>query len=137
MIRASHALRIAPSVMAALQALIAFGCNAASYAITGPIRGATLMLPLVMIVSCTFSLRPRQTLAPCGATTAMSGATMDWLVASDPLHFPLDVEIVHFALVAASLLELSQLTGEMGKLRVRLKRQKEELLAAVAASSFC
>jgi diguanylate cyclase (GGDEF)-like protein len=132
MIRASRALRIAPSVMAALQALIALGCNAAIYAMTGPIRGATLMLPLVVIVFCAFSLRPRQTLALCGATTAMFGATIAWLVANDPLRFPLNVEIVHFALVAASLLAVSLLTGEMGKLRLRLKQQKEELLAAVS-----
>ncbi len=132
MIRASAALRIAPWLLAVLQALVALACNAAIYAITGPIRGATLMLPLVVIVFCTFSLRPRQTLALCAATIVMFGATIAWLVLSDPLHFPPSVEIVHFALVAASLLTVSLLSGEMGKLRARLKRQKEELLAAVA-----
>ncbi len=132
MIRASKALRIAPSLMAVLQASIALGCNAAVYSISGPLRGATLMLPLVVIVFCTFSLRPRQTLALSVATIALFGATMAALVARDPRRFPADVEAVHFGLVASSLLTVSLLTGEMSKLRVRLKRQKEELLAAVA-----
>lgn len=132
MIRASKALGIPPWLMAVLQALIALGCNAAIYAVTGPIRGATLMLPLVVIVFCTFSLRPRQTLALCAASIAMFGATITWLVVSDPVHFPVNVEVAHFALAAASLLAVSLVMGEMGKLRVRLKRQKEELLAAVA-----
>ncbi|MES2757053.1 MAG: diguanylate cyclase [Pseudomonadota bacterium] len=132
MIRASKSLRIPPWLMAVLQALVALGCNAAIYSISGPIRGSTLMLPLVVIVFCTFSLRPRQTMALCAATIAIFGGTIAWLVVRDPLHFPLDVEIVHFALAAASLLSVSLVTGEMGKLRARLKRQKEELLTAVA-----
>jgi diguanylate cyclase (GGDEF)-like protein len=62
----------------------------------------------------------------------MLGTAMLWLVARDPLHFQPQVEAVHFALAASSLLAVALLTGEMSKLRVRLKRQKEELLAAVA-----
>jgi diguanylate cyclase len=62
----------------------------------------------------------------------MLGATMVWLVRRDPLQFPLQVEVVHFGVASASLLAVSLLTGEMSKLRVRLKRQKEELVTALA-----
>jgi diguanylate cyclase (GGDEF)-like protein len=132
LIRASKALRILPSQLAVLQALIALGCNVAAYAISGPIRGAALMVLLVVIVFCTFSLRARQTLALCATAICALGATIAWLVIHDPLRFPPAVEAIHFGLATASLLAVALLTGEMSKLRVRLKRQKEELLAAVA-----
>jgi diguanylate cyclase (GGDEF)-like protein len=135
LIRASKALHILPWQLAVLQALIALLCNVAAYALTGPMRGATLMPMLVVIVFCTFSLRPRETLALCATAIAMLGATMLWLVARDPLLFPPRVEAAHFGLAAASLLAVSLLTGEMSKLRVRLKRKKEDLLAALATIS--
>jgi diguanylate cyclase (GGDEF)-like protein len=132
LIRASKALHIRPWQLSMLQALLAIGCNMAIYALTGALRGATLMLLLVVIVFCTFSLRPRETLALCASAIAALGATMLWLVARNPLHFPPQVEAVHFGLAATSLVAVALLTGEMSKLRVRLKRQKEELLEAVA-----
>ncbi len=132
LIRASKVLRILPWQLAVLQALIALGCNVAAYSLSGPIRGASLMLLLVVIVFCTFSLRPRETLALCAFTILALSGTMAWMVRHDPLRYPLDVEAVHFLLATISLLAVALLTGEMSKLRVRLKRQKEELLAAVA-----
>ncbi|MDL2356956.1 MAG: diguanylate cyclase [Pseudomonadota bacterium] len=132
LIRVSRVLRILPAQLAVLQALIALGCNVAAYAISGPVRGASLMVLLVVIVFCTFSLRPRATLALCAGTIVALGATIGWHVIHDPLHFPAQLEAVHFGLAAASLLTVSLLTGEMSKLRVRLSRQKEALLAAVA-----
>jgi diguanylate cyclase (GGDEF)-like protein len=132
LIRASKALRILPWQLAVLQALIALGCNVAAYSLSGPIRGASLMLLLVVIVFCTFSLRPRETLALCAMAICALGGTMAWMVIHDPLRYPLEVEAVHFGLATSSLLAVAVLTGEMSKLRARLKQQKEGLLAAVA-----
>jgi diguanylate cyclase (GGDEF)-like protein len=132
LIRASKVLRILPWHLAVLQALVALGCNVAAYSLSGPLRGASLMLLLVVIVFCTFSLRPRDTLALCAVAIGALGATMVWMVDHDPLRYPLDIETVHFGLATASLLAVALLTGEMSKLRARLKQQKEELLAAVA-----
>ena len=132
LIRASKTLRILPSQLAVLQALIALGCNIAAYAISGPIRGASLVLLLVVIVFCAFSLRPREALRLCAAAVCGLGGTMAWMVWHDPLRYPLQVEAIHFGLATASLLAVALLTGEMSKLRARLKRQKEELLAALA-----
>jgi diguanylate cyclase (GGDEF)-like protein len=131
LIRASKALCILPAELAVLQALIALTCNVAIYSLAGPFRGASLMLLLVVIVFCTFSLRPRQTFALCTLAICALGGSMAWLVVHDPLRFPVNVESVHFALAASSLLAVAVLTGEMSKLRARLKRQKEELLTAV------
>ena len=132
LIRASKALRVLPWQLAVLQAVVALGCNIAAYSMSGPIRGASLMLLLVVIVFCTFALRARQTLAIGALAIGALGATMAWMVIHDPLRYPLDVEVVHFGVATASILAVALLTGEMSKLRLRLKQQKEELLAAVS-----
>jgi diguanylate cyclase (GGDEF)-like protein len=132
LIRASNVLRIMPSHLAVLQSLVALACNVAIYSLVDPLRGASLMVLPVVIVFCTFSLRPRETLLLCAFAICALGATMAWMVHHDPLRYRLQVESVHFTLSAMSMLAVALLTGEMSKLRARLKRQKEELLAAVA-----
>jgi diguanylate cyclase (GGDEF)-like protein len=122
---------LAPNALATLQGVFAIGCNIWLYAIAGPLRGATLMALMMVVVFCTFSLRPRQTLALAAAGLAGMGATMWWLQAHDPLHYPPEVEAVTFAILAACSLTVTFLTGEMSKLRARLKVQKEELVKAV------
>lgn len=132
LIRASAALRLQPWQLAGSQALFAIACSVGAYMVTGPVRGASLVVLLVVIVFCTFSLRPRQTLVLCAAAIAAQGAAIAWLVARDPASYPAKVEVMNFALAAVSLVAVAVLTGEMSKLRARLKRQKEELLKAVA-----
>jgi diguanylate cyclase (GGDEF)-like protein len=132
LIRASNVLRIMPSHLAVLQSLVALACNVAIYSLVGPIRGASLMVLPVVIVFCTFSLRPRETLLLCAFAICALAGTMAWMVHHDPLRYRLPVEGVHFTLSAMSMLAVALLTGEMSKLHARLKRQKEELLTAVA-----
>ena len=131
LVRFSFALRIAPRHLAALQALFAIACNIGAYVVIGPIRGAALMILLVVMVFCTFSLRPRATLSLCATAIGALGLTMYWQVTHDPLHFPAHVERMHFAIVSCSLLAVTLLTGEMSRLRSNLKQQKHELMAAV------
>ncbi|MES2317290.1 MAG: diguanylate cyclase [Pseudomonadota bacterium] len=131
LVRVSFVLRIAPWRLAVLQALFAIVCNIGAYVVTGPIRGASLMILLVVMVFCTFSLRPRATLGLCATAIGALGLTMWWLSSTDPLHFPAQVELMHFSIVSCSLLAVTLLTGEMSKLRANLKQQKQELMAAV------
>jgi diguanylate cyclase (GGDEF)-like protein len=132
LVRASGRLGIAPGQLAVLQALFAIACNVGAYIISGPLRGAWLMLLLVVMVFCTFSLRPRQTLLLCATAIGALAATIGYLVLRQPDSHPLGIEAMHFVLATASLVAVTVLTGEMSKLRSRLKRQKEELLEAVA-----
>jgi diguanylate cyclase (GGDEF)-like protein len=132
LVRASFALRIAPKTLAVLQGLFAISCNMWLYTICGPVRAASMIMLVVVITFCTFALRPRQTMLLSAVAIAGMGATMGWHAAHDPLHYPPAVEAVTFAYMSAALVAISWLTGEMNKLRARLKRQKEELLAAVA-----
>jgi diguanylate cyclase (GGDEF)-like protein len=132
LVRNSFRLGIAPRTLATLQGLFGISCAMWVYAISGPLRAATLTMPVVVIAFCTFALRPRQTLLLAAVGVAGLGMTMWSLQASDPLRYPPVVEAHTFAYMAAALLSIAVLTGEMNKLRARLKRQKEELLAALA-----
>ncbi len=131
LVRASGVLGLKPTTLAVAQGLFGIGCNMWAYSITGPLRGATLMGLMVVVVFCTFALRPRQTLALAFAGLSGMGLTMWWHQAHDPLHYPPAVEGVTFAIMAACSLAVTFLTGEMTKLRARLRRQREELAAAL------
>jgi diguanylate cyclase (GGDEF)-like protein len=131
LVRFSPALGLKPRQLAVLQALFAFFCTIGAYGVFGQIRGALLMIMLVVMVFCTFSMRPRATLFLCGAAIGMLGMAMAWLTWHDPLAFPARVELLHFALAACCLLAVTLLTGEMSKLRTSLKAQKQELQAAL------
>ncbi|WP_426111535.1 diguanylate cyclase [Massilia sp. PWRC2] len=131
LIRGADLLSLRPDQLAVLQSLLALTCNVGAYALLGPVRGASLMVLLVIIVFSTFSLRTRATLTLCLVAAVELGATMLWMVAAHPQRYPAPIEAVHFGMTVASLLAVSLLTGEMNKLRTRLQRQKGELLVAV------
>jgi diguanylate cyclase (GGDEF)-like protein len=131
LVRASPRLGIAPATLSALQAVFAITCNMWGYSIAGPLRGAALMGLMVVVVFCTFVLRPRQTLALAGAGLLGMGATMWWHQARDPAHYPPLVEAATFAIMAGCSLSVTLLTVEASKLRARLKAQREDLVKAL------
>ncbi len=132
LVRSSFRLGIAAGTLAVLQGVFAITCAMWIYAVSGTLRDASLVMPVVVIAFCTFSLRPRQTLLLSATGAVGLGATMWSLQAADPARYPPIEEALTFAYLAAALVSVAVLTGEMCKLRARLKRQKEELLAAVA-----
>jgi diguanylate cyclase (GGDEF)-like protein len=131
LVRANRRLELAPTTLATLQGIFGITCNMWAYSITGPLRGATLMGLMVVIVFSTFALRPRQTLALALAGLLGMGATMWWHQAHDPLRYPPAVEGVTFLIMAGCSLAVTFLTGEMTKMRTRLTAQKEALEAAL------
>jgi diguanylate cyclase (GGDEF)-like protein len=131
LVRASDRLGLAPNVLAMLQGVFGVTCNMWAYSIAGPLRGASLMGLMVVVVFCTFALRPRQTLLLAGAGLLGMGATMWWHQAHDPVHYPPMVEAMTFVIMAGCSMSVTLLTGEASKLRARLKAQKEDLLKAL------
>jgi len=131
LVRGNRALGLAPTTLAVGQGIFAITCNMWAYSITGPLRGATLMGLMVVVVFCTFALRPRQTMTLAFAGLIGMGGTMWWHQAHDPLHYPPVVEGLTFAIMAACSLAVTFLTGEMTKLRTRLTSQREELASAL------
>ena len=132
LVRLHQVLGLTPRLLAILQGIFAIGCTLGAYAICGPMRGAALMILLVILVFCTFSLRPRATMALCGVAIAGLGAVILIMHSRYPADFPAANETVHFVLAACSLAAITYLTGEMSRLRSNLKRQKEELQAALS-----
>jgi diguanylate cyclase (GGDEF)-like protein len=131
LVRGSLVLGIPPNMLATLQGLFGISCAMWVYLISGPLRAATLGGPLVVITFCTFSLRPRQTALLAAIAIAGLGAAMWWLQAIDPARYPPAVEALTFGYLSAALVSIAVLTGEMSKLRSRLKRQKDELMTAL------
>lgn len=131
LVRIGARIGLAPTLLAWLQAVFSISCHVWGYAIAGPMRGVTLIGLPVIVVFCIFAMRPRQTLMLTAFNVSVMGATMWWLAAHDPLHFPPAAEAVNFGFAAVGSLAVTLLTGEMSKLRARLKHQKDELLAAL------
>jgi diguanylate cyclase len=131
LIRVSGRLKLAPDQLAVSQAVFSLACGMAAYAISGPLRGAMLIMTVVVIVFCMFAAKPRQTLLLTIAALAGMGATMYWMQASDPQRYPPMTELITFGYLAGALLSTAVLSGEMSKLRSRLKRQRRELSEAL------
>jgi len=131
LIRASGRLRLASDQLAVSQAVFSLACCMAAYAISGPLRAAVLVMPVLVIVFCMFAARPRQTLLLSAGTLVAMGATMYWLQARDPLRHPPVVEAITFGYLAGALLATAVLSVEMSKLRARLKQKRRELTDAL------
>lgn len=131
LVRCSDRLRITPRMLSVLQGLFWVSCDVWLYAISGPLRSASLVLLVVIISFCTFAMHPRQTLLLSAIALVSLATLMTGLVANDPVHFPATIETLSFAFMATGLLTVTALTGEMNKLRARLKNQKQDLLRAV------
>ncbi len=131
LIRVSGRLGLAPDQLAVSQAVFSLACGMAAYAISGPLRAAMLIMTVVVIVFCMFAARPRQTLMLTVGALAGMGGTMYWLQLSDPVRFPPVTEAITFGYLAGALLSTAVLTGEMSKLRSRLKQKRIELSEAL------
>jgi diguanylate cyclase len=131
LVRFGAGFGLAPTGAAALQALFGITCTMWAYSIFGPLRAAILMGMMVVVVFCTFALRPRQTMALTAVGLAGVGATMWWHQAHDPVNYPPLVEAVTFMIMAGCLMSVTLLTGEASKLRARLKGKKEALEQAL------
>jgi len=131
-IRSGMNRRFADPTLAMPQTIMAQSLIAASYAVTGPVHGATvIMLSLVMVFGM-FSLRPASVRLACVYTVTLMGIVMFWCTRYTPLHYPVRQEIFNFALTAIVMLAISQLSGQLTDMRTRLKTQKIALEQALA-----
>jgi diguanylate cyclase (GGDEF)-like protein len=114
------------------QIMVAQTLAALCYVVFPPVRGALLILQIVVISFSLFSLRNRgQVLVSVYPLCLMAGTigTATWL---NPLVFAPDIELVHFVILAAVLPSVSVLGSQFTKMRIRLKQQAAELETAVA-----
>ncbi len=127
LIRLSNRFDIKPADLAEYQARFAITCTVAGYSIVGPIRGAILVVLLVTLVFCAFTLQVRKTYSLSIFAIVLLGAAMIWMAGAAPDRFDLKTELIHFFLISTMLTVVGFLTGTLSELRSRLKMQKAEL----------
>ncbi|MGE5652187.1 MAG: diguanylate cyclase [Bacillota bacterium] len=132
LIRLSARLSLRPSQLALAQGILAIICTVFFYALSGPARGATLSILLVVLVFCTFTLEADKSHSLSVFAIGLLGLAMAALPCIDPVRFPPRLEMIHFFIAAATLLVVAFLTGKLSQLRSHLKAQKAELADALA-----
>jgi diguanylate cyclase (GGDEF)-like protein len=131
-IRSGWNRRFADPTLAMAQTVMAQSLIAASYSVTGPVHGATvIMLALVMVFGM-FSLRPAAVRQVCLFTVTLMGGVMYWCAVHQPAYYPARQEMFNFVLTAIAMLAITQLSGQLTNMRTRLKTQKIALEQAVA-----
>lgn len=131
-IRSGINLRFTDPSLTLPQLLSAQTIIVGAYAITGPVHGATLMLLVLVLVFGVFSLSPRGARIAATYTVGLLGCAQLIKIQTDPIQYPLKLEIVHFLLAAAIVPTISSLAAQLSSLRKRLQNQKDELTQAVA-----
>jgi diguanylate cyclase len=132
LIRSGLSLRMSSDPALTLpQCLFAMVSITWSYAITGPARGAVMMILLLVIFFGMFALSPRQARGLGAFSLGLLAAVMAWRVRTEPLVHDVRVEVVHFVYATVVIIAVSVLSIRLGKLRNRLSRQKKELQEAL------
>jgi diguanylate cyclase (GGDEF)-like protein len=131
-IRSGWSCRLQDPSMTALQIAFAIASAAFGYALAGPMRGAVFPVLTLVLMFGMFQLRPAAAYALSGFALLMFGAVMGVMAARDPGHFPPEVEIGHFLMLACMLPAVAVLTARMSRIRQRLSQQRQELARALA-----
>lgn len=98
-----------------------------AYAIFAPVRGALLMLLALSLVFGIFNLNARGRRVCNIYVMTLTGSVMVIMSTLDPEAFPPHEEIMHFVLMATILPVVSMLGAQLGDIRLRLRRQRDEL----------
>jgi len=98
-----------------------------SYAITGPARGAVILIMILVVVFTMFELNPSKARAVAAAAFAMLGTVMVWKALIDPTRYDPRVEGMHLLFSGIVLAAVSVLAVRIGKLRARLQDQRTDL----------
>jgi diguanylate cyclase (GGDEF)-like protein len=114
-------------------AQLVIGCSFSlwSYAVTGPARGAILLILISNMVYGAFSLTPRQSRGLAGAALAGLAGVMAWRSQGAAAVYAWRLELVHFLFAAIVMWSMSSLSVQLSALRARLGRQARELTQAM------
>jgi len=102
-----------------------------SYAITGPARGAVMLIMILVVVFTLFELTPSKARAVAAGAFAMLATVMVWKALADPTRYDPRVEGMHLLFSGIVLAASSALAVRIGKLRARLQAQRTELADAL------
>ncbi len=113
------------------QSAFALSSICASYAITGPARGAIMSIVVLVLLFSMFSLQPRQArLLALGGFLGLA-SVMAWRSLGAGAVYDPRVELIHFIFAAIVTSATAVLAIRLGRLRARLSEQKSELAQAL------
>ena len=113
------------------QVLSGLATTIMAYAIAGPVHGSTLILLALVMVFGIFALNSRTAKMVGASTVLVMALTILYKTITDPVHYPLSLEIAHFILIASVLPTISTLAAQLSALHKRLESQKSELAQAL------
>jgi diguanylate cyclase (GGDEF)-like protein len=131
LIRSGWNQRRADPTLAVPQTMAAQTLIAGAYAVLGPVHSTALILLALVMVFGMFSLRVGAARAVCVYTATVMAAVMVWRSHTAPEHYPPTLEWCNFVLMATVLISISQLSGQMMNMRLRLKQQTVALESAL------
>lgn len=131
LIRRSKQLNLTPAQLSVYQGRFAIIVTILGYTMVGSMRGATLVVLLVTLVFCAFTLEAQKTRSLSVFAVVLLGAAMIVMRFSNPAWFDLKIEVMHFVLIGTMVVVVGFLTGRMSDLRSTLKQQKADLADAL------
>jgi diguanylate cyclase (GGDEF)-like protein len=134
LIRSGLNLRLAPERDRALtmpQSLWAMVGICWSYAITGPARGAVILILLLVLIFGSFSLKPREARVLAATGFVLLAGVMVFKALTDPARYDPRIEGLHLLFAGIVMAAVSALAIRMARLRARLEQQRSELAAAL------
>jgi diguanylate cyclase (GGDEF)-like protein len=102
-----------------------------SYGITGPARGAIILIMLLPLIFGAFALDVRRARSLAAAGFALLAAVAAYKAATEPLAYDPRVEGVHVLLAGIVMAAVSALAVRLGRLRSGLQRRRAELAEAL------
>jgi diguanylate cyclase len=114
------------------QMLFAISCGALAYGLTGPVRGATFPVLMVILMFGMFRVRTRVITAVAAYALGAFGVVMAWKAVTEPQVYAPAQEWGHFAMLAAMLPAVSLLTARVARLRLRDRLQRNDLAQALS-----
>ncbi len=131
-VRSGVSLRWRDPALTLPQMVFGIVAIALAYQVNPQVRGVLPTLAALVLVFGAFTLN-RRTCRRLGLfAVAIFGASMAIAVWRQPQVFPLVVELQHFIFVAAVLLTMGVLAGQLSQLRADWKQQKLDLKQAMA-----
>jgi diguanylate cyclase (GGDEF)-like protein len=131
LIRSGLNQRFRDPTLAFPQTFVAQSLITAGYFMGGPFHGACLLLYALVMVFGMFSMRGRSIRFSCIYTLAIVAPVMVYRTRTNPVDYPVLVELFYFVLLATSLPAISGLSSNLMAMRQRLKEKKGALEEAL------
>jgi len=130
-LRSGFNLRFREPALTLPQILVAMTWICLAYAHTGIAHAGTLMLYALVMVFGIFVMDMRSTFISASYGLLVMTCTMIYKMMNEPKVYMWDVELIYLVLMLATMLTIARLSGQLTKMRQRLKTQKADLEKAL------